>query len=92
MVHRLLEQFELIHVELLLLLAFFLGSHAPARRVAVTLFIFNCQVLTFFRSLEFYRDRSSWSSRRTDSELHPPGCFTVPNSTSRGPSVTTLSS
>ena len=30
-VHRLLEQFELIHVELLLLLACSLGSHAPAR-------------------------------------------------------------
>jgi len=43
-VHRLLEQFELIHVELLLLLACSLGSHAPARRVAVTVFIFNGQV------------------------------------------------
>ena len=30
-VHWLLEQFELIHVELLLLLACSLGSHAPAR-------------------------------------------------------------
>ena len=46
-VHWLLEQFELIHVELLLVLACFLGSHAPARRVAVTVFIFNCQVLIF---------------------------------------------
>jgi hypothetical protein len=72
----------------LLLHSFFLGSTC---RVAVTLFFFNGQVLTFSRSLEFYRDRSSWSSR-TDSELQPPGCFTVPNSTSRGPSVTTLSS
>jgi hypothetical protein len=43
-VHRLLEQFELIHVELLLLLACSLGSHAPARLVALTVFIFNCQV------------------------------------------------
>jgi hypothetical protein len=30
-VHQPLEQFELIHVELLLLLASSLGSHAPAR-------------------------------------------------------------
>jgi hypothetical protein len=37
-VHRRLEQFELIHVELLLLLACSLGSHAPARRIAVTVF------------------------------------------------------
>jgi hypothetical protein len=44
-VHRRLEQFELIHVELLLLLACSLGSHAPARRIAVTVFIFNGQVL-----------------------------------------------
>jgi hypothetical protein len=46
-VHRLLEQLELIQVELLLLLACSLGSHAPARRVAVTVFIFNGQVFLF---------------------------------------------
>jgi hypothetical protein len=40
----LVEHFELIHVELLLLLACSLGSHAPARRVTVTVFIFNSQV------------------------------------------------
>ena len=91
-VHWLLEQFELIHVELLLLLDYSLGRHAPTRRVAVTVFIFNGQVFYFFPVTEFYRDRSSWSPRRTDSELRPPGCFAVPNSTSRGPSVTTLSS
>jgi hypothetical protein len=33
-VHQLLEQFELIHVELLLLLACSLGRHAPAREHA----------------------------------------------------------
>ena len=84
MVHRLLEQFELIHVELLLLLACTLGSHAPARRVAVTVFIFNGQVFDF-----------EWSSRVTVPTRNcgpAPGCFAVPNSTSRGPSVTTLSS
>ena len=54
-VHPLLEQFELIHVELLLLLACSLGSHAPARRVDVTVFIFNGQVLIFFKLIVPYR-------------------------------------
>ena len=91
-VHLLLEQFEMIHVELLLLLTSSLGSHALARLVDVTVFIFNCQVFDFFPVTEFYRDLSSWSSRRSNSELLTPGCFTVPHSTSRGPSMTTLSS
>ena len=56
-VHWLLEQFELIHVELLLLLAYSLGRHAPTRRVAVTVFIFNGQVFYFFPVTKFYRDR-----------------------------------
>jgi hypothetical protein len=56
-VHLLLEQFELIHVELLLLFACSLGSHAPAHRVAVIVFIFNSQ---FFSGHGIYRDRSSW--------------------------------
>ena len=52
--HRLLEHFELIHVELLLLLACSLGSHAPARRVTVTVFIFNGQVFLFLRESVVY--------------------------------------
>ena len=67
-VHRLLEQFEPIHVELLLLLACSLGSHAPAHPSRRDGFYFQRSSFYFFPVTEFYRDRSSWSSR-TDSEL-----------------------
>jgi hypothetical protein len=49
-VHLPLEQFELIHVELLLLLASSLGSHAPARACRRDGFYFQRSVLIFFRS------------------------------------------
>ncbi len=54
--HRLLEQYELIHVELLLLACSSLGSHATARTTyrrdddmwILFVFIFNGQVCIFY--------------------------------------------
>jgi hypothetical protein len=47
-VHRPLEQFELIHVELLLLLPSSLGSHAPARPSRRDGFYFQRSSFYFF--------------------------------------------
>jgi len=65
-VHRFLHQFEVIHVELLLLLACSLGSHVPESRRDD--FYFQRSSFDFFLVTSSTRDLSSWSSI-TDSEL-----------------------